>query len=316
MEDQALAVWLADAVTRPACPGTTVDVEVLGLHVQQDTTVGMPFGWVTASNEGLPQVVGQTVQGGPPGIAALEGTGYLVGFGAPGGGIRLVFVEDMARPPAFDRDGAPESREGLETGALTVLDLGTIPTPALADDVAMAFGTVRSGGLDLGVTWREGCGSGAETIHFRQLFLSRSGDTIAIDESRSFAPIELTPQATAAGPPAIVASLQGMLARDVARDDGRPTGTVDNDGGFIVAWADASGPDPGPTDDTRIIARRISEADGMLLDADEVLVLNAPGDIRRTRPVLYNDEEDRVLFSFLAVGDGFRGGALTCQPPG
>lgn len=313
-EDQALAAWLADGVMRPACGGSTVDVEILGLHVQQDTA-GVPYGWVTASNEGLPQVIGQTAQGGMPGIAALEGTGYLVGFGAPGSGVRLVFVETMARPPAYDRDGAPESRAGLETPALNVVDLGTVPTSGAADDVALAFGTVRSGGIDVGVTWREGCGSGAERIHFRQLFLARSGGTVSVDEARSFERIELTADATAAGPPTIVATLQGMLARGVQRADGRPTGTSDNDGGYIVAWADASNRDPGPNEDTRILARRISEADGRLLNDAEILVLNAPGDVRRLRPVLYTDEQDRVLYSFLAAGEGFQGGALTCTAP-
>jgi len=313
--DQALAAWIADGFDRPRCGGEEAEVEVLGLHVQE-ATFGSRYGWVTASNEGLPRAVGLTTQGGRPGVGVWENTGYVVAFGATGGGIQLVFVDMMEAPAPFS-PGDPDDRTGLETAALRVTDLGTIGSGA-ADDVVVALGSIRSGGIDLGLAWREGCGGGDERIRFRQLFLARdSAAGVAIDEARSFPAIELTGGPTPeAGAPALVYTYGGMLEPGVARADGRPTGTELNDGGWIVAWADASEPDPGPADDTRIVARRVSEADGALLSPDEVLVLSTPGDVRRGSPVLYRDAEDRVLYAFLRSGaeSGFRGGALTCVP--
>ncbi len=313
-EDQALTAWIADAFARDECGGTDADVEVLGLHVQQDR-FGDVYGWVTASDEARPQVVGRTSGGGAPGIGVWEGTGYLVGFGAPGGGVSLVFVDPMEAPAAYDRTAAPDDRTGVETAPLTITDLGTIPTDSLADDVVVAFGSIQSGGIYAGVAWREGCG-GEGTIHFRQLFVAQGGGAVSIDESRSFEAIELSASATAVGPPAIVYQFSGMLEPGVARADGRPMATTQSDGGWIVAWADASEPDPGPTDDTRVLARRVSELDGSLLSSDELLVLGAPGDVRRVRPALYADADDRVRFAFLALGTepSFRGAARTCAP--
>jgi hypothetical protein len=311
-EDEALTAWIADAVSRDACSGEVADVEILGLHVQEDASGA---GWVTASNEGLPQVIGQTAQGGRPGIAAWESTGYLVGFGAPGGGIHLVFVATMEGEwPAFS-PGAVDDRGGLETSPLAITDLGTIETDAPANDVVLAVGSIVAGGVEVGVAWREGCDGNSQRIRFRQLFVTSDGS--AIDESKSFDAIELTPAPSpSAGAPAIVFTFSGMLERGVDRADGRPAGTDQNDGGWIVAWSDASNPDPGPADDSAILARRVSEADGRLLSPDEVLVLNAPGDVERRSPVLYADADDRVLFAFLALGSesGFRGAALTCAP--
>jgi hypothetical protein len=314
-EDQALAAWLAAPVDRPACGGDAVDVEALVLHVQQET-FGDTYGWVTASNEGTPQVLGTTTGGGRPGVGVWENTGYLVAFGTDGG-IGLSFVGVAEDPPAYDRDGAPDDRTGLETGPLDTTDLGTLPTEGPADDVAVAFGSIRSGGIEVGLTWREGCGSGSETVWFRQIFLAREGDDVSVDEGRSFAPVQLTPEATpAAGPPAIAYTFLGMLEPGVERADGRPTGDRDTDGGWIVAWEDASMPDMGPADDRRILARRVSEADGALLSPEELLVLHAPGDRRRIRPALYRTADDQVRYVFFELGEtaAFRGGALTCVP--
>ncbi|HEY8427050.1 MAG TPA: putative metal-binding motif-containing protein, partial [Sandaracinaceae bacterium] len=315
-EDQALTAWIADSLSRGACGGLEADVEILGLHVQQDT-FGTAYGWVTASNEGLPQVVGRTTQGGRPGIGAWENTGYLVAFGAPDAGITLVFVAMMQRPPPYPREGDPLDRSDIATPPLDVIQLGTIDTNGPADDVAVAFGSIQAGGIYAGIVWREGCGSGNETVRFRQVFLAQSGGTVALDEARSFDAIDLTPSPTpAAGPPAIAYQFAGMIEPGVPRLDGRPMASPQNDGGWIVAWSDASDPDPGPNDDSRILARRISELDGRLLSEDEVLVLSAQGDVTRLRPALYTDTDDRVYSAFLALGteSGFRGGPVTCVP--
>jgi hypothetical protein len=313
-EDQALAAWIADTVQRPECGGTAADVEALALHVQIDV-FGQEHGWVTASDEGTPQVLGRTSQGGAIAVAVWENTGYLVGFGDAGGGLRLVFVEMAPAAPGFDRDGAVDDRTGLETEPFRIVDLGVMATDAAVNDVAIALGSIRSGGIDAGVTWREGCGGGGERIFFRQIFVESAG--AAIDEARSFDVVELA-SAPRAGAPAIAYTFRGMIAPNAMREDGGPMVTEQNDGGWIVAWPDASMQDPGPADDSRVLARRISEADGTLL-GDEVIALGAIGDVRRTRPALYRDDDDRIHYAFFELGGenpGFAGAPLTCIPEG
>ncbi|HJL17890.1 MAG TPA: hypothetical protein RMH99_19650 [Sandaracinaceae bacterium LLY-WYZ-13_1] len=313
-EDQALVAWLATPIGRDACGGDPVDVEILAT-LREEETFGDTIGWVTGSNDGVPQVVGATPGGGRPGIGVWEGTGYLVAFAAEGGGIALSFVDQAARPPAYDRDGAPD--EARPTDTLSITDLGTIPTDGSPDDVSVSFGSIRPGGIDVALAWREGCGSGSETVWFRQLFLTRDGGTVRLDEDQSFDAVPLTAEATpAAGPPTLAYTFAGMLAPGVERADGRPTASDMDDGGWIVAWEDASMQDMGPADDRRILARRLSEIDGGLVSPDELLVLHPPGDRRRVRPQLYVTEDDQVRYVFFELGEpaSFRGGALTCLP--
>lgn len=311
-EDQALAAWLAAPFGRAECGGAPANVEVLALHVQQDT-FGETYGWVTASNEGRPQIVGQTVGGGRPGVGVWEGVGYLIAFGETAG-IRLVFVTMPESPQDFERTGAPDDRTGIETEPLALADLGLLAAMN-ADDIAVSFGSIRTGGVDVGIAWREGCGSGAERVFFRQVFLERDGDTISLGESLSASPVELTPNpAPTAGPPALAYAFSGLLQPGVERADGRPTGTSQNDGGWYIAWEDGSNPELGGVEDQRVYARRVSEADGALIDSDELIALHPPGDLRRTRPTVYRDGENRVRFGFFEDGDGitFLGGALAC----
>ncbi len=317
VNDQALAAWIADPISRGPCGGGDPrDVEVLGLHVQRHD-LATPYGWVTASNEGAQQAVGSTTQGGPPAVAAWSDRGYLVGFGAPVSGINLVFVGQMARPPAFDPGHAVETRDGLETPPLTITPLLSIPTAGQVSDVAIAFGSIRAGGIDVGLTWREGCGTASQTLLFKQIFLAHDGANASVQESQSFAAIALTAAPSSElGAPVILYAFDGMLEPGIARVPAeRPSGTSQNDGGWIVAWADGSERDPGPVaDDTRILARRISEADGSLLNDEETLLLSPADDVRRIRPVLYVGDGDRIHYAYQSVGSGsaLRGGPLSC----
>ena len=312
--DHAVAAWIAAPFDRADCGGAPADVEVLGLHVQQDT-FGDTYGWVTATNEGQPQVIGQTTGGGRPGIGVWDGTGYLIAFGEAAG-VRLVFVAMADEPPMFDRTGAPDDRTGLETDPLEITDLGTVDA-AQPDDVAVRFGSIRTGGIDVAIAWREGCGTGAERIRARQLFLTRAGNTIRIDDPDAFATVELTAEpAPAAGPPAIAYAFEGMLEVGIERPEGRPTGTADNDGGWYIAWEDASEPDPGPEADRHIFARRLSEADGQLLSLLGQTSLAGPGDVHRTHPILWRDPENKIHYAFFETGESVRTmtGELSCVP--
>ena len=306
--DEALVAYLADAVTRPECGGDEVDVEVLAMFVQTDA-MGSPYSWVTASNEGTPQSVGRTLGGGRPAVASLGGQGYLVGFADPAGGVKLVAVQMPTPPPPYTRGDALD-RAGLETAALTFADIGVIPGGA-ADDVVLSLGSARLGGRDLGVAWREGCGTGAESIQFRQVFLSND---MTIDSDASHATVALV-EGGDFGPPALVYTFAGLLQVGIARPDGRPTGEAANDGGWVVAWQDDTNQLDGPGDDTRISVARISEADGAVLGTPDVV--HALEDHRFERPVLYRTDADEVRIAFIERGDeftGLSGGSLTCLP--
>ncbi|MCA9604285.1 MAG: putative metal-binding motif-containing protein [Myxococcales bacterium] len=306
---EALAAWLGDTVERAECGGAEVDVEALALFVERDT-MGTPYGWVSASNEGTPERLGRTTGGGRPGVAAWGSDGYVVGFGAPEGGVQLVYVAPPIAPPPYDRVGAPDDRTGRETMPLTFGDLGRFGSGA-ADDVALAFGSIREGGIELGVTWREGCGTGAESIRFRQVFLTNER---TLDEARSF-DARVLGATTDAGPPAIAYAFSGLLATGVARPDGRPTGTSANDGGWLVAWQDDEDLDPGPGDDGRVLYARVSEADGAALG--EAVAVHPAADHRHEQPALYATDDDQVRIVYQEIGgdaDGLRGGSLTCAP--
>ncbi|MFK7987510.1 MAG: putative metal-binding motif-containing protein [Sandaracinaceae bacterium] len=305
-EAQALVAFLADRAERDACGGTSVDVEVLGLSLMTDT-FGGSYGWVTGSNEGQPQVVGQTTGGGRPGVGVWDGVGYVVAWGNDDA-IELAFVETIATPPAYDRDGEPDSRVGQETAALSITSLGSVMVGGPADDVVVEVGSIRDGGIDLGVAWREGCGTGTEAVRFQQLFLTRSGSDFGLDAERAQ---DARPLASASvlDAPTIAYTFAGLIAEGIAREDGRPTGMSENDGGWVVAWAegeiDAS--------DRAVFAARLSEADGNTLG--EPYALDTEGTRSRRSPALYRLADDRIAYAFFATDSemaAYRGGVLTC----
>jgi hypothetical protein len=79
----ALVAFLArPAMELPGCAtGTTAyDVEALGTWFGGPTMTDAAF--VQASDDGVPRVLGQTVGVGRPGVTAIEGRGWVVGFGS------------------------------------------------------------------------------------------------------------------------------------------------------------------------------------------------------------------------------------------
>ncbi|MEQ9078525.1 MAG: putative metal-binding motif-containing protein [Sandaracinaceae bacterium] len=299
-DEQALVAWLAAPLGRDACGGAPVDVEVLALHRQMDA--GGTRGWVTASNEAQPQVIGSTSGGGAPAIDDL-GQGYVVAFPSEGG-IALRWVARMDTPPAFPGSGDPNDRAGLETGPLRIVELGTIATDGPAEDIGLASGTITMQGTFLGVTWRTGCGSADGRVWFRQLVLPAASDGFTLDESLSRAAVELTVSPGEVGPPAIVFEFDGFLQPGV--EGARPAAGSAEDGGWVVAW----------TQGGAVLARRLSEMDGQLLSPDELITLSGPESATRSTPLLYLSGE-QIRYAFLEVGSAETGifeGALTCAP--
>ena len=147
------------------------------------------------------------------------------------------------------------------------------------------------------------------------MFLAQTGGTIRLEDPDAFATVELTADdAPGAGPPTIVYAFEGMLEIGIERPDARVTGTADNDGGWHIAWEDASAPDPGAVADRHIFARRISEADGRLVGQADRQALRSPADVHRSRPLLWRDPEQQVHYAFFETGERVRAmtGALSC----
>jgi hypothetical protein len=287
---QALVAWIGAGSGRDECGGEPADVEVVVAYLDSGV-FREPFGWVTASNEGVPEVLGSTSGGGRPAVAALPGVGYFVGHGDADGALALHFVHAPPDPTDWNgytccveddtRDeceGQPWSplcvgdtqftdRTGLETVSLessaAFVHFDAID-PAFGgpvDHVAVALGTVGAGSVEVGVAWREGCGA---SIVFRRLvFVLSGGIPTSIDE---VGPAERLAGPASAdqplGPPSLVYVPSGFVVEGFTRDGSAPANSEDR-GGWYVAWTE------GPVGSGHIIARRVLELDGRALDRAE-----------------------------------------------
>lgn len=304
---QALVAWIGDHNRRGQCGGEAAPVEVIGAFLETSVLEG-GFGWVTATNEAVPQRLGQTGGGGRPGAAVLPGQGCFVGYGNEDGGLALHFVPVLPDPPEYDgftccvagdeREecegepvcSGPEDRTGLETEPIGgVIDFEAIEAGAggPVDHVAISLGTVDEGSVELGLAWLEGCGSGTEAIVFRRLVLDVDGG--APGEIVEVGPAErLVRRGEGLGPPALAYWPEGFVNEGFARDGSREA--TDHDlGGWLAAWAEESG--EGGTG--RVIARRVLELDGHALDEQERIELTQMGvgaEVDARAPFLYTSE--------------------------
>ena len=303
--EQALVAFLAASDERDECGGDPVDVEALGVHLIADPS-DASVRWLTGSNEGVPQALGQTTGGGRPGIGVWESVGYLVGWGR-GARVELAFVGPMARP-AYS-DGMSDSRVGVETQALSVTSLGGFDTDGPVDDVRIAFGSIRVGGVDVGITWRESCGTESSSVGFRQIFLARDEETVRFDDEASQPPVSLSSRGPVGGPNLSYA-FAGLLADGITRPDGRPTGAPGNVGGWYVAWA------RGPADASESVATRVSEADGQPVDASP-FPLAETSELTAATPIVYRTSESEISYVTSRSGaevSEYHGGRLSCSP--
>jgi hypothetical protein len=92
MATEALAAWRSG---REDCGERERTVEALALYLERDAEGSR---WVTASNEGVPEVIGQTDDRAAPALAAYQDRGYFLAFGNLEGGAALHFVPAQARP--------------------------------------------------------------------------------------------------------------------------------------------------------------------------------------------------------------------------
>jgi hypothetical protein len=291
-----------------------------------------PFGWVTASNEGVPEMLGRTTGGGRPAVAALPGVGTFVGHGDADGALALHFVHALPDPPEWNGytcciedderdecDGQPESplcvgedtrstdRTGLETVSLessaSFVHFDAID-PAFGgpvDHVAIALGAAGADAVEVGVAWREGCGA---SIAFRRLVFALSGGVPA--ELAEVGPAEQLAGPASAdqplGPPSLVHIPSGFVVEGFSRDGSAPA-TPEDLGGWYAAWTE------GPVGSGRVIARRILDFDGRMLEHERIELSTAGSNARA--PYLYVTEGG-VSFVFQDLtGGAMVGGVLS-----
>lgn len=304
---QGLLAWIGATVERAECGGEAADVESVVLYLRTGELDGA-FEWVSASDEGAPLVLGRTSGGGPPAVAAVGSRGFLVGFGDLGDRLSLWFVPAQPAPPdnpGFCSGCDPNDRAGREIGAVVgVSEVGRFAGvgDGAVDHVAASVGALRRDGdrtvLDVGLAWRQGCGTPDARIGFRRVVLEAPGGAArVIDEGRA---VEVA--VGAVGPPAVgwqdrgfVVAAEDAGGRGFGRD-GRVASSAD-DGGWLVVYAL----------DGDLRARRALELDGALLDEPPIEL--ADGDTRA--PFVHDQGRVTVVFHD-ASADTVEAVAPTC----
>ena len=310
---QALIAWIGDHNQREECGGGRASVEVVGAFLET-SSYGGGFGWVTATDEATPQLLGYTEGGGRPGVALLGDVGYLVGFGDGDGNLSLHFLPAPDNPPRYDgytccgpedsheecRDvelvcAGVEDRTDLEIGPIEgIVSLGSIDPGfgGVVDHVAISVGAVDGSAVEVGIAWLEGCGTSEESIVFRRLVLSaRGGVPVAVAETglaeRLAGPL---PSDRGVGAPTLAYLDSGFVSDDFERDGRRAT--EDDLGGWVVVW------DDGPEGGGRVVGRRVLALDGRVLDEAERFDLTGPGQGLDARSPALSQQSVGLVFVF------------------
>jgi hypothetical protein len=332
-EAQALVAYLgapfarAGTSTRERCatPGNATPVEVLGLF-RESRTASLD-NWVTGSNDGRPEALGETAGVGAPAVDAIDGLGWLVAYpeatASGGTPIALHFLGRMTPPPPFSErlsGGAPTPahvRRPTLPLAPTEAFI-TIPTTGRADFVALALGAERDGVRDVGVAWMEDCseiaGSGEFTPTESVWFALVRVDPARPDLATASIPVRLSTGGASGGQPTVAyaGASNAFVAPGWARAGATPVAD-DRRSGFVVAWAGAGDDEPNDA----LYAARVAEADGLPVDdAPRVLPVVEPGvevpAIGTVSAYASDDRSGSVYFGAVDAADRLVGGRLVC----
>jgi hypothetical protein len=293
---QALAAWLS-----PRAAGGQ-PVEVIGLWHEQFSTVE----WVNATGDGAPETLEELAVGDvAPVVLAWtgeSGAGYLVAYGASGGGIALRFV------PSFDDPSevidSPPYTTPIMSGATTrrtspaLADLGSaalLETDGEAAGVQLAIGRVSGDRAVLGLVWRD-----AQGVRFSTLDFDAAAGTFG-----ALAP-QLVSEDTAEEL-AIGFAPSGFVLPGLSR--GGRTADAQSSGGWTIAW----------TFDGGARASRYAELDGALVGPAAMQLGSGLGRIA-LRPRSLPDSVDRArdglgLVYHDADAGEFRALGVVCGAP-
>jgi hypothetical protein len=160
--EQGLVAFLGISAEEARCPASA-PVFGLGLYVGQGGR-SKDFFWSNPTNDGIPEVIGNTSGGAPPAVAAVSDEGFVVGFGGESGALELLWVPRQPLPSNNDgltcgkEDPLCDDRDGLSTARLRGIQaLGSLGNLGRFDGVQVAVQELTEGFFALAVTWVDGC---------------------------------------------------------------------------------------------------------------------------------------------------------------
>ncbi|HEY3483783.1 MAG TPA: hypothetical protein VGK49_00305, partial [Ilumatobacteraceae bacterium] len=279
------------------CLAAPSDVEVLGIF-RESIDNSPQIRWTSGTNDGIPQVIGQTSGGGRSIVLASDSeatAGYFVAYGAASGGLALHFVPEFTFSPndkyelATPHTTAIRSTAPLELGESEVLfsdrDVDYVAlTQVVADDR-----------IRLGVAWLEGaCGSDAK-LSFAEVSYSEDEGFKAGSEL-TVATLSKPP----AGPPTLSYVDSGFVMPGYESPETGDLATTSSSGGFVVAWADGD----------VLYARRILDLDRQLLDEAPIELLEGDGAL--SAQLFYAAEQTRFA-AFEHDSSTLKVGEVSCN---
>lgn len=295
---QALVSFSAWSQDNGGCGDVTADVEILGIF-RESIPNNPKIRWTSGTNNGVPQVIGQTRGGGRPAVLATDADaapGYLVGYGAAGGGLALHFVKEFPFRNNNDEyvlatphTTAIRATAPLDLGVSNVLFEGRE-----VDHVAL-IEVVADDHLRLGVAWiEEPCRPGrklhfAEAKYFWESRKFEAGEALEVD-TLSSAPT---------APPALSYVEEGFVMPGYESPETGDRATASNSGGFVIAWAD----------DGVLYTRRVLNLDQRLLDEEPIEVHQGEGPLT---PLLFHAAEQTRFAVFDHESSTLQVGEVSC----
>ncbi len=291
---QALVAFLAGPDVAPS------RVEVIGLW--QETFSGAL--WVNATGNGVQQPLDTLASGeSRPAIVAWRGDdeGYLLAYGADGGGIAIRFIPAFPDDDEVSSAGTTPILPGATEPRATepIADLGVeliLPTSGVATNVTLVIGRGDGAGAELALAWQDD-----EGVRFSTLGFDANAPRFA----------QFEPQMVASGAAdeiALAYAPSGLVLPGFERGGAQADGS--SSGGYLIAWR-AGG---------AVSGARFAELDGARVGPD---VMRLGGDLRRIGVYLASTESDagterlvpRLVYHDTAAQE-FRGLQAFCGPPG
>lgn len=286
---QALVAYLAAPTCRalgtcsamtPAPVGAVgaVDVEVIGLWLEEGFAGGASVAWVNATGTGLPARLGVRTNATRPALSTFGRSareGYLLAYPNRGGGISVHVIDPMPDPaPVCDEglsvrpcvsDIAPHVTQ-IGTEARITSDLVVPPARTLFEsveipgDVVMALGQAGSDSQTIAFAWAENT-----QVIFVEATLELATRAFVAGEMQSFSTRN-------AGDLSLVYVSRGIT-------------TGDEEGGFVALWTERAGTEE------HLWAARLSEREGWL-DPMGIRLTTSGRDIRHPRA--FTDREGKL----------------------
>ena len=295
---QALLSFIAAPQDLDACPEAPSDVEVLGIF-RESIENNPQIRWTSGTNDGVPQVLGQTAGGGRPVVlatAAEEAPGYVVAYGAASGGLALHFVDEFSFSPNDPYVLAtPHTTEIRSTAPLALGVADVLFEDHDVDQVALTE-VVADDHLRLGIAWIEGaCASDEAALKFAEVSFFWEGPEFQAGHVLTVATLSNRPE----GPPTLAYAEQGFVMPGYESSDTSDRATSSNSGGFVVAWPEGEA----------LYARRILDLDGQLLDEEPIEVHRGGGPLTA---LLFNAAEQTRFAVFEHESSTLQVGEVSC----